>query len=204
MNRKELNKRCIFSPVNREKIITELYNSHTIRGIAKSMVKNSCVMTWEDLLHIAIIKIAELPVDKFNTLYEKKQLSFYMYGIMWRQNITPHLEFNKQNQFTGTEIIDNITTDFIEIDEDQLDTYTFDSFTSYCKKMTLTSMTEDVKLAAKVTYGYLIYSPSNNEKKSYRSFQLETGIHYSSICQYVKKMRELYIKEKNEKNSISI
>ena len=165
------------------------------------MVKRSGVLSWEDLLHIAIIKVHELNDEKFNQLHEKKQLSFYMYGILWRQNITPHLEFHKQNEFIGSELIDDISG---QADETEHPQYTYDQFAKYCLVKSESDKSEDVKLAAKVTYGYLIYEPSDSGKKSYRSFQLETGIHYSSTCQYVKKMKELYITDNHDEDLPSI
>lgn len=166
------------------------------------MIKRSGVLSWEDLFHIAIIKVSELNDEKFWNLHEKNQLSFYMYGILWRQNISPHLEFHKQNEFIGSEIIDDITG--FETTETEVPQYTYDQFAKYCLKKSEADKSEDVKLAAKVTYGYLIYEPTDKGKKSYRSFQMETGIHYSSTCQYVKKMKELYIIENNENNLPSI
>jgi hypothetical protein len=178
--------------VNRDKIITELYQSKEIREIAQSIVKGSGCLNWEDLLHTCIVKMFELPEAKFQQLVIRDELSYYLYGIMRFQVINPYMTFNKANRFTGTEIIDDITP---TEDQTEHSGFTFDEFKSYCYSEAEKNSSEDVKLAAKVTYGYLIYEPKD-EKKSYRSFQKATDIHYSSICQYVKKMRELY--EKNQ------
>jgi hypothetical protein len=145
-----------------------------------------------------MIKIAELPEEKFLSLHEKKQMTFYLYGIMWRQKISPHLEFHKCNSFSGRELVDGDTPTFYDPTETPPVEYTFDQFAKFCyTKAESKSEPPAVKLSAQVTYGYLTYVPEEG-RKSYRSFQTATGINYSSISVYVKQMRELYIHEKNK------
>lgn len=181
--------------MNKELILTELYQSEVIRGIAKSMVRDNSLMTWQDLLHTAIIKVAELPDEKLALLYDKRQTTFYMYGIMRNQNISPHLEFNKNNSFTGSELIEEITPEFTEPTETPTDQYTYDQFAKFCyTKAESPVEPPNIKLSAQVTYGYLTFIPTHG-RKSYRTFQNATGINYSSISVYVKQMRELYLHE---------
>tara|TARA_R110000822_G_scaffold72922_3_gene175268 strand:- start:1551 stop:2108 length:558 start_codon:yes stop_codon:yes gene_type:complete len=185
--------------VNREKIITELYQHPELIKIAKRL-KTPGTLDWRDLLTSAIVKLLELTDDQF---YAIKNYRGFVYGIMRHHCYNPYEQFNKHNAFTGEEIVDDITGQF-ETTETEVPQYTYDQFAKYCLKKSEADKSEDVKLAAKVTYGYLIYEPTDKGKKSYRSFQMETGIHYSSTCQYVKKMKELYIIENNENNLPSI
>jgi len=182
-----------FDSVNRDKIITELYGHPELIKVAKRMT-NDGVLDYRDLLTSAIMKLMELPDEAF---FKIGNYRGYVYGIMRHQNANPYEQFNKHNQFSGSQLVESITEQFVE-DATEEPEFTYDEFAKFCHVSAESDHSEDVKLAAKVTYGYLVYQPTNNEKKSYRSFQFETGIHYSSICQYVKKMRELYINEKNQ------
>lgn len=178
--------------MNREQIITELYDHPDLVKCAKR-IKTDGVLEWRDLLTSAVMKLMELSDEQFKNIGNYRG---YVYGIMRHMNNNPYEQFNKLDRFTGAELIDE-RTEFTETHTEEPH-YTYDEFAKFCYVASESEQSEAVKLAAKVTYGYLVYQPNDNEKKSYRSFQSVTGIHYSSICQYVKTMKELYTDEKNQ------
>lgn len=177
--------------MTRNEIIEKIYTNDAIKGIIRGLCyRHKKESQREDLLQHLVTKLCEQPPERIIQLHADQRLSFFCYGIIRNALVNPRDEFAKQH----VQHEDLFEYDLTEAEE-QPEPILLDDFKCYCLSSTQ-SPDSYTQLAAKVTYGYIIFKPGG--KKSYRKYAKETGIHYSSICEYVKLMRINYLNEKHK------
>ncbi len=177
-------------PVNREQIITELYNSKELRSAIKAYCRTFAAR--EDLLHLVIERVCALPEENIFNLYQNGKLKHYAFITMVREVMLPRSNFNKQN-FPTYEFIDDLELDVVDEQTERvgLDPELIHEFKAFCDQ---NKTNPDLSLQSLVTLEYMEYEPI--KKRSYRDFQKKTGIHYSSACVYVRTMVKEFNKAK--------
>lgn len=181
--------------MSRDEIITKLYSDNRLRGIIRAMCNRYGKSRYmEDMLQFLFTKLSEQPHERIVQLETDQRLSYFCYGIIRNQLDDKYSQFNKLT----AEHDELQEYDLTEDPVDEIKLFGIDDFKNHCLKKTQ-SENGELSLAAKVTYGYIIYKP--NGKKTYRNYAKETQIHYSSICQYVKLMRQTFLNEKYKVSS---
>jgi hypothetical protein len=172
--------------VTKNEIVAQLYKDGAIRGIIRAQCyRYGRESLREELLHHLMEVLLEQPEERIIQLHQDKRLSFFCYGVVKHCLVNPRDKFAKQN-FQFEDLPERLTVE----EEPEEDKISFDDFKNHCLQL---SQHNDAytQLAAKVTYGYIIFKPENC-RKSYRSYAKETGINYSSICEYIKLMRTTF------------
>lgn len=176
--------------MTRDEIITQVYSDSKIRGIIRALCyRYHRASLYDELLHHLIEYLCEMDSGKLIDLSSRGKLTSYSYAFVRSCLANPNHKFAKlyiQFDDLGDYSIEESTEDRI----------TFDGFKDYCLSETQSGDTY-TQLAAKVTYGYIIYKPKG--RRSYRDYSRVSDIHYSSICEYVQHMRDQY-----EKHQVSI
>ena len=174
--------------MTRDEVILSIYNNPEVKSLARTMLRGSRGVS--DLLQYVALTLCELPPEAIISLSEDRRINNFVYGIMRNQVFNARSEFNKYIRNTTLEYLDELQYDTID-ESEYIDLPEFSDFLRFCeKKSTDESEPDAMRLAAMVTTHYLTYTP--NKKRTFRDFQNETGIHYSSVCVYVNRMKQLF------------
>lgn len=175
--------------VNRETIITSLYNDKELRSLARYYGGRYYHDLWQEI----ILSICEMHEDKLIKLHEDNRINVYVLSIMRNMTRNPKSKFGKQiiKDNIQPEQITNIcgSEDAIKLpNENEVKKFCFDIIDN-------NNHSEEIVLSAHVTLAYMTYTPI--VKRSYRDFKKETGINEASTCVYIGNIRKL-LNEKYE------
>lgn len=178
--------------MNRDQIIAELYNHKELkRALRKYAITDD---TREDFWHYVIEAVCKLPEESLLQLHSSGRLKHYAFITLRNLAGNPRSVYFKEcglHKFNlSVDEVDVVAEDDGEDEVPVIEMDQFKAFLDYAARERT-----DITMEAIVTREYLNYTPI--KRRSYRDFQAVTGIHYSSVCVYVKRM----VKEFNQNNN---
>jgi hypothetical protein len=179
--------------VNRDQIIAELYTHKELkRALRKYAISAE---TREDLWHYVIEAVCKLPEESLLQLHSSGRLKHYAFITLRNLAGNTRSVYFKEcglNEFKLT--MDEVDVIADEEDSDQLPVIEMDQFKAFLDYAARERT--DITMEAIVTREYINYTPI--KRRSYRDFQIVTGIHYSSVCVYVKRMVKEFNQNQNQ------
>jgi hypothetical protein len=189
--------------VNRDQIITTIYKDAELRRLARQGCTSKT--QFEDLWHYVMEIVCAMPPENIEGM-KPERLKWYVYVIIrntfWNKRSAFHKAF-----MTHEVRIDDYTDFYNELaelvpDESEeslfkMDAFTLNDFFTFCE-MRKVDGDKRIQLAATATMAYMTYTPE--KKRSYRDFMKVSGVHYASMCVYVKTMVKEFINQTKQTN----
>ena len=179
----------------RDQLIQDIYTSDKIRTLALQLCRRFVSNSYDvdDVMSHLCERLLKMPPQEIVRLHNDGKLDAYVYASI--RNIgndvakaKTALGFSPNELNFGDTIGElNISND----DDEQQPDLDYHEIVKFCYEIGNTDeYDERVKTAANVTLAYLTYQPE--KKRTYRDFQKRSGIHFSSVCVYVKMIAKLY------------